>query len=380
VAAGGTAGQVLSKIDATNYNTQWITPFTQAQADALYQTPAQAAALYLPLVGGSLAGPGNLNVAGTLKAGDTYASRGASSGALFFGTDGNHYLYFDGTQYQLAVSPLMISAATLYLGDTGHAVASSGGNNLYLAGAGGTHFFWGASSTYAPVNTGTLSVAGSASLTGSLVMPRGQNLMWGDVNTKIYAGASDNDIRLDTWVNLQINSMGYATGIALFAYPGNLTLYSGTIYFANNGGINITWNGSWFAFTHTLNVPGIRFATNGQTWSEPGGAVIGASWTVNAPGGYTQTSHEKVKDHITVIDPGCWQDVLLDDSLRGLHYQRKDDPDHRWEYGFSADKWHARVPEAVSVDADGEPSAMYYTSVIPFLWEAVRYLLKERAA
>ena len=56
VPAGGGAGQVLGKGSAANYALAWITPFTQANADALYQTPAQAAALYLPLTGGTLTG------------------------------------------------------------------------------------------------------------------------------------------------------------------------------------------------------------------------------------------------------------------------------------------------------------------------------------
>ena len=47
VPTGGTTGQVLAKTNATNYNTQWVTPFTQSAADALYLTPATAAGLYL---------------------------------------------------------------------------------------------------------------------------------------------------------------------------------------------------------------------------------------------------------------------------------------------------------------------------------------------
>jgi hypothetical protein len=38
---GGAAGQVLTKIDATNYNTNWTTPFSQALADARYASIAQ---------------------------------------------------------------------------------------------------------------------------------------------------------------------------------------------------------------------------------------------------------------------------------------------------------------------------------------------------
>jgi len=46
VATGGSAGQVLTKIDATDYNTNWQTPFSQATADTRY----------LQLTGGTLSG------------------------------------------------------------------------------------------------------------------------------------------------------------------------------------------------------------------------------------------------------------------------------------------------------------------------------------
>jgi len=59
--AGGTAGQMLSKVDATDYNLAWATPFTQAAADARYLTPATAASTYLPLVGGTLSGDLNIS-------------------------------------------------------------------------------------------------------------------------------------------------------------------------------------------------------------------------------------------------------------------------------------------------------------------------------
>jgi hypothetical protein len=46
VATGGTTGQVLTKNTATNFDTGWTTPFSQATADARY----------LQLTGGALSG------------------------------------------------------------------------------------------------------------------------------------------------------------------------------------------------------------------------------------------------------------------------------------------------------------------------------------
>ena len=156
-------------------------------------------------------------------------------------------------------------------------------------------------------------------------------------------------------------------------------------YFSGNGGIWMgNWDGSSIHTSHPLFVggapgTGITYSGGGANQSITcSGAVLSASWQFNAPGGYTQNSSEKIKTNIVTIPESKWHSLLRDDSLRGLHYQRTDVPDiagERWEYGFSADRWLARVPEVVTTDADGEPESMYYNGVVPFLWEAVRCLL-----
>ena len=82
VAPGGTAGQVLSKIDSVNFNTQWITP----------PTGSGGTGPFLPLTGGTLSGPGNLTVSGTLIAGGArirVTGDGGSSGGYFWFTGTN---------------------------------------------------------------------------------------------------------------------------------------------------------------------------------------------------------------------------------------------------------------------------------------------------
>jgi hypothetical protein len=61
VAVGGTAGQVLSKIDATNYNTQWTTPTVYAPLGAPYVTTASDPTLTGETV---LGASGGLSLAG----------------------------------------------------------------------------------------------------------------------------------------------------------------------------------------------------------------------------------------------------------------------------------------------------------------------------
>jgi hypothetical protein len=65
VPTGGTAGQVLSKVDATNYNLTWATPFSQTTADARY----------LLLTGGTLTGNLLFSTDNTLDIGASGATR-----------------------------------------------------------------------------------------------------------------------------------------------------------------------------------------------------------------------------------------------------------------------------------------------------------------
>ena len=73
VPTGGTAGQVLSKIDATNYNTQWVTPSAGSgpQVLAVYKNVAQTTN-----VGSSLVAPDVV----TFEAAETFSNMSATVG------------------------------------------------------------------------------------------------------------------------------------------------------------------------------------------------------------------------------------------------------------------------------------------------------------
>jgi hypothetical protein len=45
--------------------------------------------------------------------GDLYSARNATTGAIFLGSNGTHYLYFDGTRYQLPSAPLGVATPTV---------------------------------------------------------------------------------------------------------------------------------------------------------------------------------------------------------------------------------------------------------------------------
>lgn len=56
VPTGGTAGQVLAKVDATNYNTQWVTPGAGSGAQVVLRATKTTDAQVLPLANGTNTG------------------------------------------------------------------------------------------------------------------------------------------------------------------------------------------------------------------------------------------------------------------------------------------------------------------------------------
>jgi len=247
-----------------------------------------------------------------IQCNDIVTQRSDGTGAIFLGTGGNHYLYWNGTTYILPTGPLQTQAL--------NATTVNAASNLY----------------YFNTNSG---------------------IFWQWDGTFLHASHSVNT--------------------------------NGAGYYFNNGAESMLWDGSVIRFNQSIAAtPNVNAATAlvvntyGQSWTGPGGAVMGASWAVNAPGGYTQTSSEKVKEQITVVDSDWWESLFQQPELRGLRYKRIDTPELEgevWEYGMSAEAWDPHAPELVQHHYEtGEPIGLRYNQIIPILWEAVRVLYNDR--
>ena len=115
VATGGTAGQVLSKIDATDYNTQWVTPAAASGGGASYEVYATITTAQTTSVGSSLCLPDGIyfganTTPAVLTGGNTFtnvsvstpcATGGTTTGSKF--TAGTAGLYF--VDIQIAGEP-----------------------------------------------------------------------------------------------------------------------------------------------------------------------------------------------------------------------------------------------------------------------------------
>jgi hypothetical protein len=97
VATGGTTGQVLTKTSATDYATNWQTPFSQSAADARY----------LQLSGGALTGPVAMSSYTEITEIATPATPAAGKVRLYAKAD--HHLYIldsTGAERRIDISAL----------------------------------------------------------------------------------------------------------------------------------------------------------------------------------------------------------------------------------------------------------------------------------
>jgi hypothetical protein len=83
-------------------------------------------------VGGALTVTGGGTFGGSITCGDIYASRSATQGVIFLGSNGSHYLYFDGTNYNLPGSSLILGGGLNAAG----AATIGGGINVSPASGG----------------------------------------------------------------------------------------------------------------------------------------------------------------------------------------------------------------------------------------------------
>jgi hypothetical protein len=394
VPVGGTANQVLAKIDSTNYNTRWIDATAMALGGDLNGTIANGHVNLLTISGGAW------NVAGDVHAADLYAVRSATSGVVYLGSDKVHYLYFDSanSRYQLpgASAVLQVDSGTISFVDSTHQITNSGGNFIYLAGS-GQHYFWGTGSpqTWATVNTGPLLVNGTMQASGlatfnsglnaaqvnstggnPITLARDARLWWGDANTSILGSSADANIYIDTWTTLFVRAQGYTQKV--------LFKVSGPGGDATVGGL--------------LAVPAGGVSSGGNYTAQGVGSSGYAFQTANAAAAYGQgyanawiaaSSIDFKKNIRPLRDPLA---IVMNDRLHGIEY------DHDWELpagaqankiksagrahsiGFVADYWLPHVPEVVSTDEYGKAMGMDYGRVAAIVFQALKeYIAKTDA-
>jgi hypothetical protein len=267
--------------------------------------------------------------------GDLNANRGNNTGYVFLGTN-THYIGFDGTNYVLPTSGLVLAGGLTVAGRT---IIN---NTLEL-----------------PNNIGSLAMRDASGV------PRAT--LWIDTgNATVITAAGSNVIR---FVNSS-NSIQYAH----WDGSGNFWQDTGNIY--ATGAV---------VFPNAANA-----ALKPSTRSGHPSAEVEIDSYVYAPGdfyaglrmyaiSFNQTSNPDLKSNMTVIsDNDCMLRIRA--AVPVQTYQMAMPPDEEapqptlWEIGFSAPDVFAASPEFVTLDASSRPVGVNYANMAAMLWGALRNL------
>lgn len=99
----------------------------------------------------------------------------------------------------------------------------------------------------------------------------------------------------------------------------------------------------------------------------------GTAWRPINASAFTVNSTVKSKRNLVALDQSSALEHVLDARVRPLSFNRNDEADIR-RLGFAAEDMRTVIPEAVSLDRQGDPEGIDYGSLVPVLWGAVRAL------
>lgn len=254
-----------------------------------------------------------------LYARDVTAARTTNTGVIYFGSDGNHYVYFDGTNYAMPSGNLYVNAGL---------VLTTGNYTSYAPSTTGS----GASGTWGINVTGT---AGSA--------PNGSNAN-GAYN--VSPGEGNGVYFWSDSTNYTIK-MGYTAGTYQY---GPVTDYSMRFTMGAGTGRGFTWGYAGAAPTMGLN------ANSGN---------------LQIAGTFTEASSIRYKEDIQDLTYSV-EDVL---KLRGVTYKKKGTS--HTEIGVIAEEVNDIIPEVVAKNSDGSVESVSYGRLTAVLIEAIKEQQKQ---
>ncbi|HYW88806.1 MAG TPA: carbohydrate-binding protein [Chloroflexota bacterium] len=292
------------------------------------------------------------------SAGDIVAARSSTSGVLYFGSGGNHYLFFDGTNYNFPGGNNVAIGAGLTVGSnavvTGNVTVN--GNNLLFAD-GGSYFVASGSYIYSRANSG-----------------------WVFQNTSGVYGAAINC----GGINSQGGAITVDQGNAGYAYQfrdSNVRIYRPT---SANYMLSISYDSDW-QFQDASGNQRYRVLCNSQCDHYANNSTAhrffhhDTSWAnTQALSFQVQTSADHARQYGKLVEPirDALGKVAAVDPVRYFHLATAGDGEvldgeTGWhQYGFSARQVAAVLPEL----ADGDAGLIDYGRLVPVLWQAVREL------
>jgi hypothetical protein len=248
----------------------------------------------------------------------------SASNGLYYGPDGNNYLYFNANNLITRPNSGVIQ------------VQNSGGN-------------WG------QVTTGGITTdqggANNGSWSSIQALQLGPGSGEGISSQRV--GGGNNQFGIDFWTSS--SKRGY------FTNGGDFVLTNGSYCFGNGTSVKIQWNGTYLNHSHS-----IQFNTNGNQITWPNGSYISGN------AGYVQGSKESLKENVIALnDNDCLRQVT-DPRMVVRSYTWPEDP--RNSLGFMAEEVAEVLPLYVIRDEENKPSGYVPQELVALLWGAVRNL------
>jgi hypothetical protein len=348
VAAGGTAGQILSKVDATNYNTIWANPS------------------WLPLAGGTITG--SLTVNGAISAGGSVA---AVTSFYVRAASGNVHLWF---QDNAGADRALIYTASATQGDL---VVRVGGTRNFIFGS-----------------DGSLEIPGNiTSIGGHLIS--GVGVVRGST-TQLVLGMEGANAGV-IW--FRPNGWNTVTGQMLLNSAGTLDvagqMQAGTILSSAfstsgaSGGLQTYSTGPTYASLNTSAGTHIN-----RFYNPTSPYVNGAISMANAATSYLTSSDQDLKELNGEYSPLEAIDIIRADPVLGFTWKSTGEEAIGWfaQKSYSVDVNLAEPPayneEELAMRAEGRaepkpgeegyvPWMIDYGRRTPYLWAALTWALDE---
>ena len=205
----------------------------------------------------------------------------------------------------------------------------------------------------------------------------------------ILRSASNGYLNLSNWVNIgasgiysgsNINGAHFTpnqtTSYGTWATTGSRGGYDGILFdhggdvavmfdASGNGGFFRQASGLWYNYYNLSNqCTGFNTSTTSSSYT------IYASGAIYATGNITAYSDARIKENVVTID-GALDKV---NAMRGVYYNKIDDPEKTKEIGFIAQEVNEVLPEAVTYAEDVDQYGVKYGNVTALLVEAVKEL------
>jgi hypothetical protein len=323
--------------DTKNGGFRWVNQSNTLQLAALstvgnFWVAGDFTAIGAASIGGALTAA-SVTSSGGIRGSDIYASRGDTTGVVYFGNNpGTIYLYYNGSSFSLT-SNLDVSGALTTNGNISIPAASV----IYIGAA-------GMSSAIARGYAAYQTVTGQ----GDLILGGGNSILY--LHPNLTVGIQQNSPYFDIFGYTYVRATG-----------GGFVSQTGYYFFNTALTVGIQWDGTYLRHTHS-----IAFNTTGNQVVWPNGSYISGN------AGYVQGSNPSLKHYL---------DTESDESLLALVTNPKMPvTTYLWEnetkrnIGFLATDVAEVLPDYVIRDESGEASGYNPQELMAIVWGAVRAL------